>query len=66
MPDIDSTVPATALFLLMVSVLVLAIAMDMRRLPLGRVKYMPWTYITITAVFGVILAGRNLFLVLTG
>ena len=65
MPDIDSTVPATALFLMTISILVVAIAMDMRRLPLGRVKYMPWTYITITAVFGVILAGRNLLLALT-
>jgi len=66
MPDIDAPVTAVALLLAVLAVLIMAIAMDMRRLPLGRVKYVPWTYITITALFGLMLAGRHALLVLTG
>ena len=64
MTDISEPIPAAALFLAVVAVLVVAIAMDMRRLPLGRVKYVPWVYITITALFALALSGRNLVLVL--
>ena len=64
MPDLSSPLHATVSLLLVLALLVVAIAMDMRRLPLGRVKYVPWTYITITAVFALALAGRNLATVL--
>jgi len=66
MPDIDDPVTAVAVVLAVLAVLIAAIAMDMRRLPIGRIKYVPWTYITITAVFALMLAGRHALLVLTG
>lgn len=65
MPDMDDPIHAAAAFLAVLAILVMAIAMDMRRLPLGRIKYVPWTYITITAVLALALAGRNLVMVLT-
>jgi hypothetical protein len=39
---------------------VLAIVMDARRLPLGRIKMVPWTMITIFSLFAVIGSGRLL------
>lgn len=43
-----------------VGLLVLAVGMDMRRLPLGRVKWVPWTGITVMLFFALILVGRTL------
>lgn len=43
-----------------VAVFVLAIVMDSRRLPLGRIKMVPWTMITIFSLFAVIGSGRLL------
>lgn len=64
--DIDTSDPATAcaLALLSVAALLVAIGMDMRKLPFGRVKMMPWTLLTIFFLFGVILSARNLVLVM--
>ena len=66
MPDLDmgNPVHAGAVLMLVVATLIVAIAMDGRRLPLGRVKYVPWTVITLFAMLGVLMAARNLVLVL--
>ncbi len=45
---------------LAVALFVLAIVMDARRLPLGKVKMVPWTMITILSLFAVIGSGRLL------
>lgn len=62
--DANDPVTAAALLLLSLAALMLAIGMDMRKLPFGRVKMVPWTFLTIVFLFGVILAGRNFALVL--
>ena len=43
-----------------VAMMVFAIAMDARKLPLGRVKMMPWTMITIMMLFALMFAGKLL------
>ena len=63
MLDFDQPVTAIAVVLTCISTIMIAIAMDARKLPLGRVKYAPWTYITITAFIALMVALRNLLIV---
>jgi hypothetical protein len=65
MPDLDPDRPqvAAAMLLAAAALLVLSIAMDSRRLPFGRVKYVPWTHLTLAALLAACLAGRHLLLV---
>ena len=43
-----------------VAAMVFAIAIDARKLPLGRIKMVPWTMITIMMLFGLMFAGKLL------
>lgn len=43
-----------------VGMLLLCVGMDMRKLPLGRVKLVPWTGITMMLFFVLIFVGRTL------
>lgn len=65
MLDLDNPVHAGGMLGVLVGLLVIAIAMDMRRLPIGRIKWVPWTMLTIVLVLAVGLAARNLLLDLT-
>ncbi len=40
--------------------ILLAIGMDMRRLPLGRIKWVPWSGITVMLFFVLIFCARTL------
>jgi len=60
MLDLDNPVHAGGLLGVLVGLLLVAIAMDMRRLPIGRIKWVPWTMLTIVLVLAVGLAARTL------
>lgn len=55
-----------AVMLATIGLLVIAIAMDMRKLPLGQVKYVPWTMLTLILMFGVIFEAKLLLQDLAG
>lgn len=44
----------------LVGMLIVAIAMDARKLPLGRVKYVPWTMLTLLLIVAVAFSGKVL------
>ena len=60
----DTSDPAFmgAVLLATVGGLVASIGMDMRRLPLGRIKYVPWTMLTLVFLLASILSARTLLI----
>lgn len=44
----------------MIGAVLLCIGMDMRRLPLGRIKYVPWTMLTLLFMGGTLFSVRLL------
>lgn len=60
--DLDDVATAAIVFALCAGVLGLCILMDARRLPLGRVKYVPWTFLTLVFVLATAMAGRQAFI----
>ena len=59
MIDLNDVRTAAIVFIACACMLVISIVMDARRLPLGRVKWMPWTILTLAFVLFTILAGRQ-------
>lgn len=45
--EFDNPVHTSALLLALVGLITITIAMDMRRLPAGRIKWVPWTLLTV-------------------
>lgn len=62
MIDFDDVPTAIGTLALVILSLAAAIYMDARKLPLGRVKMMPWTTLSIFLMLATLMAGRNLLL----
>ena len=62
--DSSGSITSAAIMLLCVAITLIVIAMDMRKLPLGRVKYMPWGFLTVVAVMCDVFAGHHLLVTL--
>lgn len=57
--DLDDPLQAGVLLLFAIASLIIAIGLDARKLPPGKVKLIPWGYVTITLLLVVVFAGRH-------